>query len=248
MILRLGLALAVVLITLLALLGQIEPATAQLLVVVHAVLAFTALVVNVASRRRLRRSIDLMKTTVPVPVDRDVEPILVPRDDVAELMARLRELGFELIGATETTLRDNPVRTWILTEPAGAVFVEMGYAARPIAIFLSEGRGGRFVETSYPRGATIDVPQLLAGPVRSSPADALATQRERLASLGGPARSVVTMADYLAVEADQRASNGGMRIRQHLDRVVEPAIRDFAISLVIDTIALGALLVDARAG
>ena len=46
------------------------------------------------------------------------------------------------------------------------------------------------------------------------------------------------MADYLAFEADQRASNGGMRIRQHLDRVVEPAIRDFAISLVIDTIAL----------
>ena len=124
----------------------------------------------------------------------------------------------------------------------------MGYSNTPIAIFLSEARGGRFVETSYPRGATIDVPQLLAGPVGSSPADALATQRERLASLGGPGRSVVTMADYLAVEADQRASNGGMRIRQHLDRVVEPAIRDFAISLVIDTIALGALLVGARAG
>ena len=56
------------------------------------------------------------------------------------------------------------------------------------------------------------------------------------------------MADYLAVEATQRASNGGMRIREHLDRVVEPAIRDFAISLVIDTIALGALLVGAPAG
>jgi len=247
-ILRLGLALAVVLITLLALLGRIDPATAQLLVLVHAVLAFTALVVNVASRRRLRRSIDLMKTTMPVPVDRGVEPILVPPDNLAELIVRLHELGFELIGATETTLRDNPVRTWILTEPAGAVFVEVGYAATPIAIFLSEARGGRFVETAYPRGATIDVPQLLAGPVGSSPADALATQRERLALLGGPARGVVTMADYLAVEADQRASNGGMRIRQHLDQVVEPAIRDFAISLVIDTIALGALLVDARAG
>jgi hypothetical protein len=123
-----------------------------------------------------------------------------------------------------------------------------GYCRTPIAIFLSEALGRPIVETAYPRGATIDVPQLLAGPVGSSPADALATQRERLASLGGAGRSVVTMADYLAVEATQRASNGGMRIREHLDRVVEPAIRDFAISLVIDTIALGALLVGAPAG
>jgi hypothetical protein len=163
-------------------------------------------------------------------------------------MARLRELGFELIGATDTTLRSDPIRTPILAEPAGDVFVEMGLSNTPIAIFLSQARGGRFVETAYPRGSTIDVPQLLAGPVRSSPADALATQRERLASLGGPERSVLTMTDYLSFEADQRASNGGMRIRQHLDRVVEPAIRDFAISLVIDTIALGALLVGAPAG
>lgn len=248
MILRLGLALAVVLVTLLALLGRIDPATAQLLVVVHAVLAFTALAVNIASRRRLRRSIDLVRSTAAVPVDRAVEPILVPRDDVAALMARLRELGFDLVGATDTTLRDYSIRTWILTEPAGEVWVEMGHAGIPTAILLSVARGGRFVETSYPRGATIDAPQLLAGPVPSSPADALVTHRERLASLGGPGRSVVTMADYLAVEADQRASNGGMRIRQHLDRVVEPAIRDFAISLVIDTIALGALIVGAPAG
>ena len=56
------------------------------------------------------------------------------------------------------------------------------------------------------------------------------------------------MPDYMAFEVDQRASNGGMRIRQHLDRVVEPAIRDFAISLVVDTIALGALIVGAPAG
>lgn len=248
MILRLGLALVVVLVTLLALLGRIEPATARLLVFVHALLAFTALVVNIAARRRLRRSIDLVTTTAPVPVDQAVEPILVPRDDVRALMARLRDLGFDLVGATDTTLRSDPIRTWILTEPGGNIFVEMGYSNTPMAIFLSQARGGRFVETSYPRGATIDVPQLLAGPVPSSPADALATQRERLASVGGPGRSVVTMADYLAVEADQRASNGGMRIRQHLDRVVEPAIRDFAVSLVIDTIALGALIVGAPAG
>jgi hypothetical protein len=49
------------------------------------------------------------------------------------------------------------------------------------------------------------------------------------------------MDDYLEAEAAQRASNGGLRIRQHLERVVGPSIRDFAISLVVDAAAAGAL-------
>ena len=245
MILRLGLALAVVVVTALALAGRVDVGTARLVVIVHAVLAFTALVVNVASRRRLRRAMALMKTTVPIVVS---EPILTPRDDLAALIPRVRELGFELIGGTDTTLAGPPVRTWIMTEPAGDVWVEIGFAATPIAIFLSQASGGRFVETAYPRGATIDVPELLAGPVSAGPPEALATQRERLAGLGGPARPVVTMDDYLAVEAVQRASNGGLRIRDHLEHVVGPSIRDFAISLVVDALALVALLVAAPAG
>jgi hypothetical protein len=56
------------------------------------------------------------------------------------------------------------------------------------------------------------------------------------------------MDDYLAVEAVQRASNGGLRIRDHLEHVVGPSIRDFAISLVVDALALVALLVAAPAG
>jgi len=70
----------------------------------------------------------------------------------------------------------------------------------------------------------------------------------RLVALIGPARPVVTMDDYLAVEAVQRASNGGLRIRDHLEHVVGPSIRDFAISLVVDALALVALLVAAPAG
>jgi len=241
-ILRLGLVVAVVIVTGLALAGRIDAGTARLLVLVHAILAFTALVVNVASRRRLLRAVELMKTTVPVVVN---EPILTPRDDIATLIARVRDLGFDLAGATDTTLTGGPIRTWILTEPAGDVWVEIGVAATPIAIFLSEAAGGRFVETAYPRGSAIDAPELLAGPVASSPADALATQRERVTTLGGPARNVVTMDDYRSAEAVQRASNGGLRIRDHLEHVVEPSIRDFALSLVVDTLALGVLLLAA---
>jgi hypothetical protein len=241
-ILRLGLLLVVVAVTLLAFAGRVDVATARLVVILHAVLASTALVVNLASRRRLGRALQQIKSTVPVVVR---EPLLTPSNDIVGLIAEVRALGFDLAGATDTTLGGPPVRTWILTEPAGEIWVEVGFAGTPIAVFLSEARDGRFVETAYPSGATIDVPELLAGPVRSSPADALATERERLAGLGGPRRSVVTMDDYLAAEAAQRASNGGLRIRQHLERVVGPSIRDFAISLGVDAVALAALVVAA---
>jgi hypothetical protein len=180
-----------------------------------------------------------VKSTVPVVVH---EPLMTPRDDVATLISEIRLLGFDLTGATDTTLGGPPVRTWILTEPAGDVWVELGFAGTPIAVFLSQAASGRFVETAYPTGADIDVPELLAGPVRSSPADALATERERLAGLGGARRRVITMDDYLQAEAAQRASNGGLRIRQHLERAVGPSIRDFAMSLVVDAVAAGALV------
>jgi hypothetical protein len=242
---RLGLAVAVVVVTGLAVAGFVDVATARLVVLVHAVLAFTGLVVNVASRRRLRRATELIKTTVPVVVS---EAILTPRDDIAALIATVRGLGFDLAGATDTTLMGPPIRTWILTRPDGDVWVEVGVAGVPIAIFLSQARNGRFVETAYPSGATFDVPELLAGPVRSSPADALSTQRERLASLGGSRRTVATMNDYVDAERAQRASNGGLRIRQHLERVVGPSIRDFAFSLVVDVLSYGVLLVAPRAG
>ena len=126
MILRLGLVVAVVIVTGLALAGRIDVGTARLLVLVHAILAFTALVVNVASRRRLRRALELMKTSVPVVVN---EPILTPRDDIATLIARVRDLGFDLAGATDTTLTGGQIRTWILTEQAGDVWVEIGRAS-----------------------------------------------------------------------------------------------------------------------
>jgi hypothetical protein len=235
---RLGLLVAVVVVTALAIAGRLDTATARLIVAVHAVLSFTGLVLNLSSRRRLRGALERVKSTVPVVVH---EPILTPPDDIATLIAEIRLLGFELTGATDTTLAGPPVRTWILTEPAGDVWVELGLAGTPIAVFLSQAVSGRFVETAYPTGADIDVPELLAGPVRSSPADALATERERLAGLGGARRPVVTMDDYLEAEAAQRASNGGLRIRQHLERVVGPSIRDFAISLVVDAAAAGAL-------
>ena len=50
------------------------------------------------------------------------------------------------------------------------------------------------------------------------------------------------------MEAGHRERTGGMRIRTHLDRVVGPSVRDWAISLGVDLVCLTALLFWPSAG
>ena len=239
MIWRLGLPIAAAIVVALAVAGILGSGVALTIAIFVTGVTVVALVVNVLSRRRLLRALAEIKTAAPVVAP---DPLLTPPDDAAEIIATVRSLGFDLAGATDTTLLGRSVRAWIMTRPDGDVWAEVGVAAAPKAIFLSQARTGRFIETAYPFGSDIDVPELLAGPVASCAGDALATQQGRLAAAGGPGRSVVTIADYVDAEQAQRASNGGLRIRQHLDREIRPSIRDYSIALVIEAIALGVLL------
>jgi hypothetical protein len=242
---RLGLGVAAAMVAALAIAGVLAPGVAQTIVIFVTAVTVIGLVVNVVSRQRLGRALTEIKTAAPVVV---TDPILTPPDDAAAIVAAVRGLGFDVAGATDTTLLGRSIRAWIMTRPAGDIWAEVGVAGAPKAIFLSQARTGRFLETAYPFGSEIDVPELLAGPVRTSPADALAAQQGRLTAAGGPGRTVVTMDDYLDAEQAQRASNGGLRIRQHLEHEVGPSIRDFSIALVIDVVALAALLAATSSG
>jgi hypothetical protein len=236
---RLGLGGAAALVAVLAIAGVLDPSVALTIVIFVTAVTVIALVINVVSRQRLLRALAEIKTAAPVVA---TDALLEPTD-AADIIATVRGLGFGVAGATDTMFMGRSIRAWIMTRPAGDVWAEVGVAAAPKAIFLSQARTGRFLETAYPFGAEIDVPELLAGPVGSSAADALAMQQGRLAAAGGPGRSVVTIDDYVEAEQAQRASNGGLRIRQHLDREVGPSIRDYAIALVVDAIALTGLLI-----
>jgi hypothetical protein len=241
---RLALAVLVAVLTALAVAGRIDDGLTWTVVFGHSVVSVVSLVINVVSRRSLRRSIERIRSATPMVAGGLVE---APPLDVAALIAAIRALGFDLVAATDTSIGGRPIRTWVLLEPAGDTWIEMGLAGGPIAIFLSEMSGGRLVETSFPKGATIDDPRLLARPVATSPADALAAHRKTVAALGGSRRRVATVDDYLAAEGDQRTRTGGMRIRDHLERVVEPSIRDWAISVGVDAVAFVALFA-VRAG
>jgi hypothetical protein len=169
--------------------------------------------------------------------------IEAPRQDVAELIGKLRGLGFATVGATDTSLgSDPPIRTWVLTESAGpaTTWVEVGTAPNAIAIFLSRAGSGRFLETPVHVGEPIDHPDLLVRPVWSSVDDAL---REHRALLGGweaqsgPPLAVRTLDEYRQAETELRDRTGGMRVAAHVKGVVEPSIRNWAICAVIATVA-----------
>jgi hypothetical protein len=173
--------------------------------------------------------------------------IEAPRADVSELLGDLRRLGFEMAAATDTAIGGGrPIRTWVLTatgDPA-TTWVEVGIAQTPMAFFLSRGPDGRFLETSYPAGETIDHANLSARPIPTSLDDAfrahLATLAEWTSRAGAPL-AVRTLDDYLSVERELRDRTGGMRIAAYLERIVEPGLRRWATSAAIATATFLAL-------
>jgi len=237
-IVRIALILAVAGLTLMSVRsGRVDPAVV-LVVSASTAASIVALVSAITSRRRLEASIARVRSAVPVVVEQSVEP---PQDDVAEEMTRVRALGFDLAGATDTTVGRRTIRTWVLVESTGETWVELGRTFIPIAIFLSDV-GPRFVETAFPTGEPIDDPSLLSQVVGDSEETALTAHRAAVAQAGGAVRRVRTIDDYLAAEADHRERTGGMRIASYLQRVVRPSILEWAVSLVVDVVALAVLL------
>jgi hypothetical protein len=241
-IVRIALILAVAGLTLMSVRsGRVDPAVV-LVVSASTAASIVALVSAITSRRRLEASIARVRSAVPVVVEQSVEP---PQEDVAEEMTRVRALGFDLAGATDTTVGRRTIRTWVLVESTGETWVELGRTFIPIAIFLSDvlsDVGPRFVETAFPTGEPIDDPSLLSQVVGDSEETALTAHRAAVAQAGGAVRRVRTIDDYLAAEADHRERTGGMRIASYLQRVVRPSILEWAVSLVVDVVALAVLL------
>jgi len=118
-------------------------------------------------------------------------------------------------------------------------------AGRPIAIFLSRAADGRFLETSYPLGETIDHPNVFAHPIETSAGDALRDHRATLAewtSRAGPPLVVRTLDDYRQVDTELRERTGGLRIAAYVERVVEPGLRRWAICAAIGVVTFLAVV------
>ena len=216
-------------------LGTIFP-----IVVTAASLAIAWTLMLIWRRAGLRRAIAEMRRAESVVVTGMIE---APREDVAELIGKLRRLGFETVGATDTQLGGGqPIRTWVLAETAGpgTTWIEVGMAPTAMAVLLSRAGNGRFLETPVHQGEMIDHPDLFVRPVWTSVDEALQKHRATLAdweSQSGPPLEVRTLDDYRTVETELRDRTGGMRIAAHVKNVVEPSIRNWAICALIATAA-----------
>ena len=216
-------------------LGTIFP-----IVVTAASLAIAWTLMLIWRRAGLRRAISEMRRAESVVVTGMIE---APREDVAELIGKLRRLRFETLGATDTQLGGGqPIRTWVLTDTTGpgTTWIEVGMAPAAMAVFLSRAGNGRFLETPVHQGEMIDHPDLFVRPVWTSVGEALQEHRATLAdweSQSGPPLEVRTLDDYRTVETELRDRTGGMRIVAHVKNVVEPSIRNWAICALIATAA-----------
>lgn len=222
--------------------GDQRPFTLTVYPVVLASVAIVACGFNVLRARTLRRILGRIKDAAPRMPSGLVE---APSAEVAALLGELRTLGFRDVATTETAIEGAPtMATWVMTGEPGTTWVEVGMAASPMAIFLSQAADGRMLETSTAGGELIDHPALFARTLDADPAAALAAHRATLAeweARSGPARVVRTLDEYLEAEEDLRRLTGGLRIATYLDRVVEPGIRRWAMAAVIASLAVAAL-------
>lgn len=251
-------AVAIVVLTALAVAGIAPRGIVVPLVLAYTTVSTVALIVMVRVRDRVRGFVAAL-AAVEV---RTVDPALalVP-PGVAQLTEELTGLGFRVVGVTDTVVAGRPdFRSWVLVESSGETWVEVGDAARGIAVVLSSTPGGRQVESAWPVGMRVDEPELLAAPASATLELTLADHRARLAAEQRAERvanvapldaarpdgwRVRTFEDYLAWEPIQRQRTGGLRLRTDLRRRIEPTIRLWALSTVVG-IACGVVLAAAR--
>jgi hypothetical protein len=247
-------AAAIVILTALAVAGVAPRGVVFPLVLAYATISTVALIVLVRVRNRVRGFVRAI-TDVEVRVV-DLATALVP-PSVAGMIDELTGLGFTVVGVTDTVVAGRPdFRSWILVEPSGETWVEVGDAGRGIAVVLSSTPGGRQVEAGFPGGMRIDEPELLAAPASATLEQTLADHRVRLAAERQSERArnvarldaarpdgwrVRTFEEYLAWEPIQRQRTGGMRLKTDLRRRIEPTIRLWGLSTVVG-LACGVVL------
>ena len=235
-----GVAVVVALLT-----GAARTADVMFPAFVGSSIAIATLIVVVLRRRTLRGYVARVRDARPTVLPGIIE---APDPEVGDLIAELRSPGFTFTGGTDTRLGSGPaVRTWVMTEPTGATWVEVGRAGAPLAVFLSQTADGRLLETRTGRGEPIDHQHLLARAIDGGVEEALAAHRTTLAEWiaeRGPARPMRTLDEFLEVEEDVRRKTGGLRILSYIEHVVDPSIRNWAIASGIGLAA--ALVVLAR--
>lgn len=168
----------------------------------------------------------------------DAGPLAIPPPlGVADRIADLRGLGFERIGERYVKLPGTPIRyEWLLGEPSGEAYVSVVPLLQGALVSCySSFDDGQWVQTTFPRGATVERPLFQASFVPTTVGDTLAYHRAavaRLAGAHGRPREVHTMADSLRMDDDYRRRHGGATLGGLTWRIVGPALAALALAVI----------------
>ena len=166
----------------------------------------------------------------------DAGPLEIPAPDaVAARVRELGELGFSRIGERYLRLPEGIRYEWNVRDETGATYVSVvPVLAGSLVVCFTSFDDGTWIQTSFPRGETIERPNFHCSFVTTSVADLVATHRaiiERLRPVHGTPRRILTMADTLRMDADYRTRFGGVTLRRLTATLVLPALLAAALAV-----------------
>jgi hypothetical protein len=172
----------------------------------------------------------------------------LPSPSIANRIDALAELGFERLGETYVDLPgyarrfawqfvDDTRTTYAASVPSGPVGA--------LTVMYSAWPDGTWLSTMHPIGETEDEADFVVQTVATDLASALRAHRARQATLRttkGTPRSIESMTDLLALDAEYRRRHGGRTLVRRVIRIVTPAI----LTLVLAVVSLALLILSAR--
>jgi hypothetical protein len=161
---------------------------------------------------------------------------------IVDRLALFEAEGYHLIGVTSLDLPVGERFAWIVAAEDAESYAILagGFSRVSLSGIYSAWPDGTWLGTLHPTGQPADRPGLQVRIVTTTIADAVALHRtglERLRAAHGAARSIRTIPDMLALDADYRERFGGSRLVPITLRIVVPAVLA-AVGFVISALLL----------
>jgi len=148
---------------------------------------------------------------------------------IVDRLALFAEQGYRPIGVTSLVLPVGERFAWIVAADDAASYAILAGAFGTVAMsgIYSAWPDGTWLATQHPIGQAVDRPGLHVRIVPTTIADAVAQHRAgigRVSAGHGAPRTIRSIPDMLALDADYRVRFGGSRLVPITRRIVMPAV------------------------
>jgi hypothetical protein len=163
---------------------------------------------------------------------------------VQAVLDQLGELGFTRIGERYVDLPGRgPMVEWTWTDETGETYASVvpSLVIGAILSCYTAFADWTWLQTNFPRGATIARSNYVASVVATSPRDAVSAHRAAIARLRpahGAPRPVRTMADSLRMDAEYRTRYAGTTLKGLTYRIMAPTFAAAGLAIICGLLLL----------